>query len=154
MHVPIQMLILVEAELVARTSWGATSAIVLYRVVGEGGRTITATKATTNPIKSLSYKRISDDLSSNVNLSYIMERIRDQRKRMCIKSGFATRLEQLVIWITKNDAPMSSATKNENEMAIVASKRCLRLIRIAILLQEKEFYPLLLSRRRILMGML
>ncbi|PTB45583.1 hypothetical protein M441DRAFT_65239 [Trichoderma asperellum CBS 433.97] len=63
-----------------------------------GGRTMTATKATTNPIKSLSYKRISNNLSSNVNLSYIMERIRDQRKRMRIKSGFASRLERLVIW--------------------------------------------------------
>lgn len=59
---------------------------------------MTATKATTNPIKSLSYKRISNDVNSNVNLSYIMERVRDQRKRMRIKSGFASRLEQLVIW--------------------------------------------------------
>lgn len=59
---------------------------------------MTATKATTNPIKSLSYKRISNDLNSEINLSYIMERIGDQRKRVCIKPGCASRLELLVIW--------------------------------------------------------
>lgn len=58
---------------------------------------MTATKATTNPIKSLSYKRISNDLGSEVNLSHIMERIGDQRKRVCIKPGYALRLEQLAI---------------------------------------------------------
>lgn len=47
---------------------------------------------------------------------------------------------------------MSSATKNENDMAIVASKRCLRLIRIAMLLQEKEASMFLLSRVRNLVG--
>lgn len=58
---------------------------------------MTATKATTNPIKSLSYKRISNDLCSEINLSYIMERIGDQRKRVCIKPGCALRSERLVI---------------------------------------------------------
>lgn len=107
---------------------------------------MTATKATTNPIKSLSYKRISNDLGSEVDLPYIMERIGDQRKRVCIKPGCASRLEQLAISKPDKNTPMSSATKNENEMAIVAIKRCLRLSRIAMLRQEKGRRLFLLSR--------
>jgi hypothetical protein len=95
---------------------------------------MTATKATTNPIKSLNCNRISNVLGSDFNMPYIMERICDQRKRMSVKSGFASTLERLVFGIITSNVPMSSATKNENEMAIVASKRCLRFIRIAILL--------------------
>lgn len=116
---------------------GALDCAALFRI--EGSRTDHDSDQghhKSNQITQL--QRISDALNPPLGLSYIVERIGDQSKRVSVKSGFAYTLGRLVLRMVPSNVPMSSATKNEKEMAIVASKRCLRFIRIAILLWKEQ----------------
>ena len=63
-----------------------------------GKRTTTASKATTNPIKSFNCNGLATLSTSHWVLSYIVERIDNQNERVSDESGFAYTLEWLRRW--------------------------------------------------------
>lgn len=65
---------------------------------GREERTTTASKATTNPIKSFNYHGLATRLDQPLGLSYIVERIGNENQRVSEESGFAYTLEWPVRW--------------------------------------------------------